>query len=212
MTWRMTTGSTGRSSGPTGTTPIRTAVIRPLGMQEGVHIGGQAGTGQEHPQELEAPGEDERAENPEAAGSGHDLRAGYADQDQQAAWLARYLALSFSNNIERSFWYGWEHFDWGTLYDRTTKQILKPGVAYREVYNWMVGANFSPCTQSGSLYQCTLTRANGYEAKMVWSTGAQVNYTVPTGYVRVKSIDGQVTGVGGGQLLPVGMKPVLVEK
>lgn len=134
-----------------------------------------------------------------------------ADQDQQSAWLARYLALSYSKGIQRSFWYGWEHFTWGSLFDRTTDQILKPGIAYREVYNWMIGSNFSPCTASGSLYQCNIARANGYQAKMVWSTSGTLSYAVPTGYIRLKTIDAQSSTVTGGQSISVGMKPVLIE-
>jgi hypothetical protein len=135
-----------------------------------------------------------------------------ADQDQQAAWLARCQVLSFHHGIDRTFWYGWEHFTWGTLFDRNAKQVLKPGVAYGEVYNWMVGAGFSPCQVSGSLYQCKLSRANGYEATIVWSASGASSYTVPTGYTRLRNIDGSTGSVSGGQVLSAGMKPVLVEK
>lgn len=135
-----------------------------------------------------------------------------ADEDQQAAWLARYQVLSFFHGIERSFWYGWEHFTWGTLFDRNTDIIKKPGIAYREVYNWMIGAGFNPCQITGSLYQCKLTRANGYEAQIVWSASGQASYTVPAGYVRMKTIDGTVSTVQPGQVIAAGMKPVLIEK
>jgi hypothetical protein len=135
-----------------------------------------------------------------------------ADQDQQSAWLARYVVLSFSKGIDRSFWYGWEHFNWGTLYDRTTKQILKPGVAYREVYNWMVGAGFSTCTNSGSVYQCQLSRTNGYQGTIVWNANGQSAFPVPTGYTKMRTIDAQSTAVSGGQSVTIGMKPVLLEK
>ncbi len=134
-----------------------------------------------------------------------------ANEDQQSAWLARFLVLSYTKGIQRSFWYGWEHFDWGTLYDRTTQQIRKPGIAYREVYNWMIGATFSPCTANGVVYQCDISRANGYQAKIIWSTGSTVGYTVPSGYVRLRTIDAQSSTISGGQTISVGMKPVLIE-
>ena len=133
------------------------------------------------------------------------------DQDQQSAWLARFQVLSYLKGIQRSFWYGWEHFNWGTLYDRNTHQILKPGIAYREVYNWMIGATIAPYTVSGTVYQCNISRANGYQAKMVWSTGSAVNYTVPSGYIRMRTIDAQSSTITGGQTISVGMKPVLIE-
>lgn len=134
-----------------------------------------------------------------------------ADQDQQSAWLARYVVLSFSQGIDRSFWYGWEHFNWGTLYDRTTKQILKPGVAYGQVYAWLVGAGMSPCTNSGGIYQCQLSRANGYQGTIVWNANGQSSFTVPSGDTRMRTIDAQSTQVSSGQTVTIGMKPVLIE-
>jgi hypothetical protein len=134
-----------------------------------------------------------------------------ADQDQQSAWLARYVVLSFSQGIDRSFWYGWEHFNWGTLYDRTTKQILKPGIAYGQVYGWMVGAGMSPCTNSGGVYQCQLSRANGYHGTIVWNANGQSSFTVPAGDIRMRTIDAQSTSVSAGQSVTIGIKPVLIE-
>jgi hypothetical protein len=134
-----------------------------------------------------------------------------ADQDQQSAWLARDIVLAFSDGLDRSFWYGWEHFNWGTLYDRTTKQILKPGIAYGQLYGWMLGASMSSCTQANGLYQCKLARANGYQGQIVWSTGANVSYAVPAGFTRMRTIDATTAALTGGQSISIGMKPVLVE-
>jgi hypothetical protein len=135
-----------------------------------------------------------------------------ADQDQQSAWLARYIVLSFFHGIERSFWYGWEHFIWGSLFDRTTDTILKPGIAYREVYDWMIGASFGTCQTTGSVYQCRVTRANGYEGLIVWNGSGTSTITVPSGYSRVRTLDATSSAVSGGQVINVGMKPVLIEK
>ncbi|OGB22804.1 MAG: hypothetical protein A3I66_12910 [Burkholderiales bacterium RIFCSPLOWO2_02_FULL_57_36] len=135
-----------------------------------------------------------------------------ADQDQQSAWLARYIVLSFFHRIERSFWYGWEHFVWGSLFDRSTDTILKPGIAYREVYNWMIGASFQSCTTSGSAYQCRITRANGYEGLIVWNGSGNSNITVPPGYNRMRTLDATSSAVSAGQVISAGMKPVLIEK
>lgn len=135
-----------------------------------------------------------------------------ADEDQQAAWLARYLPISFSLGIERSIWYGWEHFDWGTLYDRTTKRVLKPGIAYGEVHKWMAGARFSPCEANAGLYQCKLSRNNGYEGVIVWHASGSTQVTVPQGFSRVRTIDAQVQTVSPGAKVSVGMKPILIEK
>ena len=134
-----------------------------------------------------------------------------ADPDQQSAWVARFIALSFSKGVERSFWYGWDSAPWGTLWDPYVKQIRKPGIAYREVSNWMTDANFSPCQLSGSIYQCQITRANGYKALMVWSPSSTVNFKAPADAVRLRTLDAQASPLSGGQTITVGMKPVLIE-
>lgn len=134
-----------------------------------------------------------------------------ADEDQQSAWLARFLVLSHIKGIQRSLWYGWEHFNWGTLYDRNTQLILKPGIAYREVYNWMISATFTSYTVNGDLYECNISRAGGYLGKILWSTGSAVNYIVPSGYIKLKTIDAQSSTIASGQTISIGMKPVLIQ-
>ncbi|MDQ9169716.1 hypothetical protein Q8A64_04745 [Oxalobacteraceae bacterium R-40] len=133
------------------------------------------------------------------------------DQDQQSAWLARYVVLSFFHGIERSFWYGWEHFNWGSLFDRTTDTILKPGIAYREVYNWMIGSSFHPCQSSNNVYQCRITRADGYEGLIVWNGNGQSAFSVPAGYVRARTIDASSSAISAGQAINIGIKPLLLE-
>lgn len=134
-----------------------------------------------------------------------------ADQDQQSAWLARYIALSYSKGIARSFWYAWDSTDWGGLYDKVHKQEHKPGVAFREVSRWMTGARFMPCTASDDVYQCHMSRADGYHAVMVWSTGKTVTLVAPSGTVRMRTLDARSAAVTGGQTVSVGMKPILLE-
>lgn len=135
-----------------------------------------------------------------------------ADENQQAAWLARYLLLSFSQGIQRSIWYGWEHFSWGTLYDRRTRKILKPGIAYRELHKWMTGAALTDCQpRRNTLYRCRLLRPNSYRAEILWSSGDPVRYKIPAGYACLKALDGRAVPVAGGQWLRIEMTPVLLE-
>jgi hypothetical protein len=135
-----------------------------------------------------------------------------ANEDQQAAWLARFLAMSYTAGIERTIWYGWEHFDWGTLFDRTTRRLTKPGIAYGEVHKWMAGSRFSPCTNTNSVYECRIRRENGYEAVMVWHSTGSSSYSVPSGYTRLRTIEATQQPVSAGQQITLGMKPLLVEK
>jgi polysaccharide biosynthesis protein PslG len=143
-----------------------------------------------------------------------------ADHDKQSAYLARKLVLSFSHGvIERSFWYLFDSYQgqaqWGALFDATSKTLLKPGVAYREVHAWMVGATMEPCVLSVSIYQCRLTRADGYSALIVWAASANpsftVPFTVPVKYVRYKTLDAKAVNISSGAVLTLGMKPILLE-
>src|SRR3954468_13702371 len=59
------------------------------------------------------------------------------DQDQQAAFLVRHYMLHLSRGVDRYLWYAWED-TWGTLW--TSSGVQKPGIAYKTVYNWLVGA------------------------------------------------------------------------
>jgi polysaccharide biosynthesis protein PslG len=143
-----------------------------------------------------------------------------ANQDQQAAWLARFIPLSFSKGVvERSFWYLYDSYQgqaqWGPLFDATSKQFSKPGIAYREVYNWMVNAAMEPCTLSNSIYQCRITRSGGYEGLIIWAASSNPSYTAsyaaPTKYVRYKTLDATLVAISPGASLTLGMKPILLE-
>jgi len=64
--------------------------------------------------------------------------ANLADQDHQAAWLARHVIVSWSTGVARSVWYLWDGADVGTLWD-PVNGIHQAGRAYGEVYKWRAG-------------------------------------------------------------------------
>jgi len=130
----------------------------------------------------------------------------------QAAWLARFIALSLSSQIDRSFWYMWDSFSWGSLFDRRTRQLLVPGIAYREVYSWLTNANMSPCTNTADLYECQISRSGGYKAIMVWSTSNQLDYAVPSGFTGYRTLTGSTGTIGPSGIVPVSKSPILLEK
>jgi hypothetical protein len=139
-----------------------------------------------------------------------------ATQDQRSAWLARFIVLSFASKIARSIWYMYDSKDWGTLADESSEQILATGVAYQQIYKWMLGATMSACTLSDNVYQCRLTRAGSYEGLIVWDVGAVNNQTagfsVPSGFTQYQTLDGEIVSIAAGAQVPVGMKPILIEK
>ena len=143
-----------------------------------------------------------------------------ATSDEQSAWLARYIVLSFSDGINRTVWYKYDGYEgqpqWGTMFDATSKQMSKPGLAYQQVYKWIVGAKMDSCVLSGAVYQCHLTRATPYEALIVWNVDTMdsqpATFTPPTGYTQYQTLDGTTTSFGAGAQVPIGMKPILLER
>ncbi len=80
------------------------------------------------------------------------------DREAQAASVARSYLLHWSNGVGRFYWYIWDDsgtdpggMGWGSLSHPATHTPLPATTAYKQVYNWMVGATMTtPCTASGS--------------------------------------------------------------
>jgi uncharacterized protein (TIGR03437 family) len=145
------------------------------------------------------------------------LTTNLPDVDMEAAFVARYYLLQ-ATYVQRFYWFAYDDPS-GTLYDDTTMMLLEPGVAYGQVYNWLVGATPSgPCTNNGSIYMCGFTRPGGYQALAVWdsslscSNGActTTSYTAPSGYTQYADLAGNVTPITGGTI-QISVKPILLE-
>src|SRR5262249_4837888 len=104
---------------------------------------------------------------------------------QQVAFIARWYLLHWSSGIGRMMWYAADNTVWGTLCATQMPCVLTPaGVAYNQIYSWMVGATMStPCTANGKVWTCGLLTA-GIQALAVWNTAGSSSYTVPSGYGR----------------------------
>jgi hypothetical protein len=150
---------------------------------------------------------------------------GFTDPDLQTAFLAQYHFLHLSNGVQRLYWYQWNNAGHGTLWlpDPNTPSnpgtLLPPGVAYAQVYNWLVGTTLtSPCTATGTVWTCQLTGASGYVAEAIWDTSQSCsagacstsNMSVPSQFVKYRDLDGGTTAITG-STVPVGAKPILLE-
>jgi len=140
------------------------------------------------------------------------------DPDEQAAFLARYYLLRQGVGIARFWWYAWDDTSEGTLW--SPSGIHPAGVAYQQVYNWIVGATSGgPCSRAGTVWSCALTRAPGYRASAVWDASRTCSagvcststYVVPAGYVKYRDLTGQTTLVTPGSPIAIGAKPILLE-
>ena len=131
--------------------------------------------------------------------------------ENRAAFLAKYYFLQWSEGVSRFVWYAYDGGSWGGLL--SPGSAANPDVAsYGIVQDWMVGAWMSSgCAPDASgTWSCTLNRAGGYQALVLWNSGKTMSYPVPKQYTEVRDLSGTVQPLAGGKL-QVGDSPVLVE-
>ena len=139
--------------------------------------------------------------------------ANLADQDHQAAWLARHVIVSWSTGVARSVWYLWDGAYVGTLWD-PVNGIHQAGRAYGEVYKWLVGSTLTaPCSMaSDSTWTCFLTRASGSEAEIIWnSSGVTSAHTVSSPYTQYSDLLGNTFAVPANGSVMIGHAPLLFQ-
>jgi hypothetical protein len=136
--------------------------------------------------------------------------------DDCVAFMARHYLLMWSLGVSSYAWYDWENnngsWQWGQMWDPTSG-LNAAGVAYQQLYSWMVGATMSqPYTVTGSVYTCGFTRPGGYQALAVWDTNRASGsaYTVPNGYVQYRDLAGNLYSISG-TTVTIGIKPILLE-
>ncbi len=148
--------------------------------------------------------------------------ANISNMDLRAAWLAQFYALQAGLfNSDRLQWVSW--FTWGAPgvagNIETSNRTPDPaGVAYNQVFDWLFGRFPAACTQSGTVWSCPLTGANGYQAEILWDDSQNCNsgtcttspQPVPTGTVKSRDLTGATTQITG-TTVPVGIKPIILE-
>lgn len=132
----------------------------------------------------------------------------FASDPRSPGYVAREYLISYSNGVTRLYWYLWNNRQgWGTLTGGTNAA----GVAYGQVYDWLVGATMSsPCAVvSGTTWACAFTRPSGYQALVVWDTLTSTSYTPASQYKQYRDLSGNVTEISGA--VTVGTSPILLE-
>jgi len=150
---------------------------------------------------------------------------GFTDPDLQAAFLARFYLVHRSLGIARFYWYQWNNKLSGALWipdpndQRLPGTLLKPGIAYAQLYDWLVGAQMSSgCTEQGTVWTCTLSRPGGYRAQAIWDTAESckqgscdtIDYAVDAKYIQYRTLDGATIPITNSEV-PIGIKPILIE-
>jgi hypothetical protein len=132
------------------------------------------------------------------------------DPGQQAAWVARSYLLHWSDGVSRFDWYGWDAYPWGALWT-SSSEINEAGLAYGQVYTWMVGATMSaPCSVSGTVWTCGLTKPGGTGTLAVWNTSGSSSYTPGAEYKHYRDLSGNTSLITGGSVT-IGIKPILLD-
>lgn len=142
------------------------------------------------------------------AGDPDDVLYGNANR---AAFIAKYYLLQWSGGVSRFVWYAYDGGTWGGF--STTAAGVNPDViAYNTVQQWMEGASMpSACIQDpGNTWTCSLTRAGGYQALVLWNPSTTLSYKVPEQYSDVRDLTGNVRSLSAGRV-QVGASPVLIE-
>jgi hypothetical protein len=136
-----------------------------------------------------------------------------ANHSQRAAFLAKYYLLQWSDGVSRFIWYAYDGGNtWGGIWDAEAAGLHADGVAYQQVYRWMVGASLSsPCvSDSSGTWSCTLSRAGGYKAVAVWNSTRSVKFAVPHSMVEYRDLTGASYTINT-PTIEVSNQPILLE-
>jgi hypothetical protein len=143
---------------------------------------------------------------------------GLPDPDMQAAYVARMYLIQWSLGVSRFYWFQYGNRQTGTLW--TSASGLSPaGVAYGQVYDWMVGATLtSPCSLSGTVWTCNFTNGSVQE-QAVWDASQSCSngvcttssFTPSPTYTQCSDLAGNKASITAGSPVAIGAKPILLE-
>lgn len=143
----------------------------------------------------------------------------------EAAWLARAYILHVANHINRLYWFMYNGGTCGGLWVPDPKDhsnpgtLLKPGIAYEQIYKWLPGAKMTNgCQTSGTVWTCGLTRPNGYQGLLVWDTAESCShgvcgksqYLYHGNFTQYRDLDGNSWKIQG-KTVGIGAEPILLE-
>jgi hypothetical protein len=141
---------------------------------------------------------------------------GFAGNDEfESGFLAQFYLLHWSAGVSRFYWYAWNNEQFGTLWSPDGGDPSRPGqlhpagTAYRQIYNWMVGATMdSPCSANrDGIWTCGLTRPGGHEGLVVWSLSGNKSYAANARFKKVDDLNGNTSAITGGRV-NIGFRPL----
>jgi hypothetical protein len=133
-------------------------------------------------------------------------KSGQTTDDLIASYVARGVILRAGVGIMREYYYQWD------APSPLGLQGVTAGQAHDVVVGWLDGFTISPCTESGSVYTCKLSKG-----QIVWDSSQTCNsggcttksYTFPTDVSNSHDLEGNTTKLTG-KTLQLGVKPLLL--
>jgi len=122
--------------------------------------------------------------------------------------IVRWQLLHASNGARGVAWYKW---------NATVGHNSQYETAYNSMMQYLGGGKFpSPCSEAATpvapTWTCNFTEANGTNALWVWTPSESgTNFTVPSGYVDYRDLNGGKTTVTGGQTIAISVEPIMLE-
>jgi len=136
------------------------------------------------------------------------------DSDQETAWVAQWYILqaAYYPNITQAAWYIWGYPARSGELESAAGTPNQAGVAYGQIYSWLVGASFSSQCRSDSnfTWTCSITRSGGYQGLIVWNENGNYGYSPASTYKQYRNLAGNTTQLGGSAII-LGNQPVLFE-
>jgi hypothetical protein len=139
---------------------------------------------------------------------------GVSDPDMQTAWITHYeliqAGLAASNNLLTQTWFTWGKAFSGII-ETSAGNPNPAGNAYNVVYNWLVGQQPQPCSNSGNIWSCTIG-----SNLVVWDTSqtcsggvcTSATYTPPANYTQYVDVTNTNSPVLGS--ISLGVKPIML--
>ena len=141
---------------------------------------------------------------------GHTSDTCFGNADLQAGFVAQMYLLYQTARTQRLYWYAWNASNTGALWNN---KILKPGLAYQQVYKWLVGATISsPCAMgSDSTWKCVITKPGGYQAEIVWNAKTSKLFIAPSQYQHYVDVYANIFKLPVNGAVQIGFKPILLQ-
>lgn len=135
------------------------------------------------------------------------------DPGTEAAYVARLYLLQWPLGISRFYWFQYGNDQNGTL--TSGSGLNEAGVAYGQVYDWMVGNTVTGCSNSGTIYTCNFSNGN----QAVWDTSQSCSngscttstYSPSATYTKCTDLAGNSATISSGNSVTIGARPILLE-